>query len=289
MFLNPPAAGSHAPHLTDKWTSDHCPKQELKECKPISSSASSMCLQLAHDISADIRASDTWFPLDENVSRSGPTKIAFTDTQSRPSCLDAMEGVTAQRPKSARSGHIRSATRVIPNRASRSNSLGSVPATPTNLWRQVSDPKRQDLTRRPVGPDKHPHATLNSECTGSSPSLNMALEAERNGITCCDAGLSEPALSPASYTHPASLNFVPSVLTQWDHHQRAFSQIWDAQRRNNPYLPLVLSPFNPLRPFMPPMFWKSISTKDRPFPKVEWNFRRPLPSPTLQTKLRTRK
>jgi len=243
-------------------------------------------------------APDIWFPLTGNVSSSSPQKIALADMRTPRSSRvspDAMEGIFGPPPQSLRSGHTRPATRAIPNRTSRSNSLSSVPATPTSLWRQVSsDPTGQDLTRELVGSEKCPHTTLNPERVRSFPSLYkvpVAASSSRKGPACYETLLPPPALSPINTIPPnVSTSLVPSVLTQWAQNDRTFLRLWSAEKHKNPYLPRVVSPPNPLRALMPPMYWQSVNTtRNRSLQKVEWNFRRPLPSPALPTKLRSRK
>lgn len=69
---------------------------------------------------------------------------------------------------------------------------------------------------------------------------------------------------------------------------QTFKDLLEVQR-NSHSLPLVVSPLNPLRALMPPQYWKTISDADLPLPKVQWNFRRPLPSPALRLRFHSRK
>lgn len=240
-----------------------------------------------------------WFPMNENVSSSWPPKFTFqtgikSPRSPRPS-PDAMEGIIASELQSPRSGHVRSATRAIPNRISRSNSL-SVPATPTNLWRQVSAPKGQDWTalssRGLVGAEKCSHPPPRSGRIRPSPPVDMEAEANpsKHDATARCSTPPPPVLPPTVPSQPSllAMHAKQSVSSQWDQNEPSFLRLWGAQK-HNPYLPLVFSPFNPLRTLMPPLFWKSISTTNRPFAKVQWNFQKPLPSPALRTRLRSRK
>ncbi|KAF8207032.1 hypothetical protein K438DRAFT_420429 [Mycena galopus ATCC 62051] len=278
MFFDSPAAESRScrAHHTEQYPRD-CAKRELLESKLVSSPVSSI-----------------WFPMNENVSSSWPPKITFADTkppQSSHISRNAMEGIITQHPRSTRSGHTRSATRPIPNRTSRSNSLSSVPVTPTSLWREVSDLKGLDSTRKTVGSEKCPRTVLDPERVRS---LSLAPEtgprSKHKSIACCGVALPSPALPSASGLLSPSTSFRPSGLTQWDQHECAFLRPLHAQKHINQYIPLVVSLSNPLRALMPPMYWKSIGTPaNKPFQKVVWNFQRPLPSPALPTKLRSRK
>ncbi|KAJ7189828.1 hypothetical protein B0H12DRAFT_1246512 [Mycena haematopus] len=289
MFFESPAAEpscTHPPHTKDQWVSGR-PTRELPEPRAVSSS--STFLSSTDALKNSTLALDIWFPVNENASSSWPPKITFGDKRPRQSFYtspDAMEGVISQRPESTRSGRTRSATRAIPNRTSRLNSLSIVPATPTNLWREVSDPKGQDPTRLPATSP----VTLNSEPIRSvNTVLKVDPRSKHKRTSYCGALLPQPA--PPSASHPGPTTFVPSILTQWDQHEDMFLRMWNAQKRKNPYLPLVVSLFDPLRAFMPPLHWKTINAAviNKPSPKVEWNFQRPLPSPALRTKLRTRK
>ncbi|KAF7375268.1 hypothetical protein MSAN_00413500 [Mycena sanguinolenta] len=274
----------HSPCPVDQWFSGR-PKRESPHVAP---PASSTFLSSTNDLRNWTSALDIWFPVDENASSSWPPKITFSEkksSQSSHNAPDAMEGVISWRPKIART---RSATRAIPNRISRSTSLSSVPSTPTNLWRDVSSPKGQDPTRLPASSGNCPHATLNPERTRSA-DIVAGPRSKHESVACCGP-LLQPVLPSASHISPGPTNAVPSVLTQWDEHERMFLRLWNAQKRTNPYLPLVVSFFNPLRALMPPLHWKSINTAElnKPFAKIEWNFQRPLPSPALRTKLRSR-
>ncbi|KAJ6468327.1 hypothetical protein C8R45DRAFT_466928 [Mycena sanguinolenta] len=284
----PPRSFSHPPCPTDQWFSGR-PKRECPQV--VSPSASSTFLSSTNDLRNWTLASDIWFPVNENVSSSWPPKITFgtqKPSQSLHNTPDAMEGVISQRPKTART---RSATRAIRNRASRSNSLSSIPSMPTDLWRDVSIPK-EDPNRLPASSGKCPHATLNPERTRS---VDIVPEAgprsKHESIPCCGPLLRPVLLPSANHISPGSTKSMPSFLAQWDEHERMFIRLRNAQKRTNPHLPLVVSLFNPLRAFMPPLHWKSINTAElnKPFAKIEWNCQRPLPSPALQTKLRSRK
>ncbi|KAF7317144.1 hypothetical protein HMN09_00449100 [Mycena chlorophos] len=87
----------------------------------------------------------------------------------------------------------------------------------------------------------------------------------------------------------------PSVLFQWNLQQYAFNQRWCKQKLRNPHLPLVVSPLNPLREAMPPFYWRSVvpaisstRTSTGLGARIVWNIKKPLPSPALRTKLRSR-
>ncbi|KAJ6577523.1 hypothetical protein B0H19DRAFT_562377 [Mycena capillaripes] len=282
MLPNSPAGPSMYIPL-NKSTSDESPERE-RESEDKAGSASEM-----------------WFPVNENVSSSWPPKFTFqagvkSSQFSRPS-LDDMEGIIASHPQSTRSGHTRFATRAIPNRTSRSNSL-SVPATPTNLWRKVSVPRGQDflssrgLVEGLVGAEKCPHPPPGLGRIRPSPPIDIpeAVPSEHDAAAHCNTP-PPPALPPTVPSHPSllSIRAKQSVLSQRDQKERSFLRLWGAQKHSNPHLPLVFSTFNPLRTLMPPLFWKSISTTNRPFAKVEWNFQKPLLSPALRTRLRSRK
>ncbi|KAJ7183266.1 hypothetical protein C8R46DRAFT_1066423 [Mycena filopes] len=221
---------------------------------------------------------DLWFPVNENVSTSWPPTIDFSGKPS-PS-PDAMEGIIAPHP---RVGHTRSTTRSIPNRPSRSNSL-RVPTTPTNLWQQTSDARHVLMTRsrEPASPDKCPYPPIDPSRIRPYPSTSTEAEVVRpGGARCGDADRPSPA--------PVSTCPEQSVLTLWEQAQHKFSESWHAQRKKNPHLPLVVSPFNPLRADMPPSYWKSVNTTTKSFDKIVWNIKRPLPSPAVPTRLRSRK
>lgn len=256
--------------------------------------------------SIDVSAPAMWFPLNDNVSSSWPPKITFSSprttsarektprsTQTPSESPDAMEGIIAAHPKSTRIAHTRSATRAIPNRASRSNSL-TVPATPTNLWRQVPDPKGG------------PHGLVGSDCldapitSGRIRPCPPLMDTESKAAPCpsrqygpdARCGVIPPARVPPTKPPHSSLPLSrpeDSVLTQWGQNQRTFLRLWRTQKRSNPQLPLIVSPLNPLRAFMPPLYWKSIPLQKTPFQKVEWKFTKPLPSPALRPRLRSRK
>jgi hypothetical protein len=235
-----------------------------------------------------------WFPLNENISSSWPPKITF-QTGGKSPCSshtspDAMKGIIGH-PQNTRSGNTRSASRAIPNRAGRSNSL-SVPTTPTSLWRLVPVPKAQDvmLARGLVGSEKCPHAPPGSRRIRPSPCVNVEPDAglsKHDRAAPSDAPCPPPILPLTLPICPSPVS-IGSVSPQWGQNERAFLRLWSAEKRNNPHLPLVFSPFNPLRALMPPLYWNSVNTTNEKFPKVEWNYKRPLPS-TLRTNLRSRK
>ncbi|KAJ6553489.1 hypothetical protein DFH09DRAFT_585600 [Mycena vulgaris] len=286
---------------------DHaCPAGPSRTSSSVSTDPSS-----SDDRRLESRQSETmssaptiWFPLNENVSSSWPPKITFGPSRTSSArekssrslhtpSTDAMEGVITSHP---RTGHTRSATRPIPNRATRSNSL-NVPATPTSLWREISDPK--GFTRGLVGSGPCPGAPpINLRRIRPSPSL---IDIDPKATPCpsrhdrhdAPCGPRPPLLplpppSPPSPS-PSSTGSEHSVLTKWQQNERTFLQLWSAQKRNNPHLPVIVSPLNPLRAFMPPLHWQFINVKRRPFQKTQWNFTKPLPSPALRPKLRSRK
>ncbi|KAJ7039706.1 hypothetical protein C8F04DRAFT_1086336 [Mycena alexandri] len=272
MFTDSPSAGpsssTNSSMLTELLScADDHPKRGVTESESFSSS-------------------NLWFPVqNENVSSSWPPKIDFSGEP--PPARDAMEGKSA--PHLRRVGHTRS----IPNRASRSNLL-SVPATPTNLWQQVSgDAKHVLLTRELAVLDKCPHAPFDLSRIRPFASSSMEAEVVRHSAAACgSADRRPPPPSPTAPLHPntsVSIYFKQPVLNAWEEAKQTSLDLWKAQRRGNPYLPLMVSLFNPLRAVMPPSYWKSVNTTTKPFDKVVWNIKKPLPSPALRTKLRSRK
>ncbi|KAJ7220208.1 hypothetical protein GGX14DRAFT_433840 [Mycena pura] len=249
-----------------------------------------------------------WFPVNESQSSSWPPKINFCHTPARAKTArsphapkpDAMDivGLT-------RSTHARAASRAIPNRPSRSKSL-SVPATPTDLWQPVLDLKGKardsPLTRGlPMfGVDKCPRSPAASGRIRPSSLAELcepgAWPLPPSVAIRCSASASPrpPAPTPPSLRSGSAplgvLSICPQqpVLPQWDHAERAFLRLWSKQKRHNPHLSVVPSRFNPLRNAMPPMYWRSFDPNHGQT-RVEWNYERPLPSPALQTKLRSRK
>ncbi|KAJ7895082.1 hypothetical protein B0H13DRAFT_1885697 [Mycena leptocephala] len=146
----------------------------------------------------------------------------------------------------------------IPNRAGRSNSL-SVPTTPTSLWRLVPVPKAQDvmLTRGLVGSEKCPHAPPGSRRIRPSPCVNVEPDAglsKHDRAAPSDAPCPPPILPLTLPICPSPVS-ISSVSPEWGQNERAFLRLWSAEKRNNPHLPLVFSPFNPLRALMPPLYW----------------------------------
>ncbi|KAJ7470894.1 hypothetical protein FB451DRAFT_1252506 [Mycena latifolia] len=255
---------------------------------------------------AGLSAPTIWFPLNENVSSSWPPKITFGSPhatshrkKSPQSSLtpspNAMEGVITPPPQSTRTGHSRSATRAIPNRTSRSNSL-SVPATPTSLWRGI--PEAKSFTRGLVSDACSDAPSTTSGRIRPFPSF---IELEPKTLYCpsrhasgdvrCNTRPAPLALPPplAMYPSTSPTGSQHSVLTQWSQDERAFRHLCEVQRRKTPRLPLIVSPFNPLRAFMPPLYWNTVAAKMPPLPKVKWNFTKPLPSPALRPKLHSRK
>ncbi|KAJ7746298.1 hypothetical protein B0H16DRAFT_1556925 [Mycena metata] len=272
MFPDSPSGGPSSSMPTEILSSvDEDPKRGVMESQPF-------------------LASDLWFPVQkENVSSSWPPKIDFSGEP--PPSRDAMEGISAPHPR--RVDHIRSPTRSIPNRASRSNSL-SVPATPTNLWQQVSgDAKHVLLTRELAGLDQCLHVPIDP--SRIRPFASASTEAEdvrHDGAACGSADHRSPPPSPTAPPHPnasVSIYFKQPVLNTWEEAKRAFLDLWTVQRRTNPHLPLIVSLFNPLRAVMPPSYWKSVDTTTKPLDKIVWNIKKPLPSRTLRTKLRSRR
>ncbi|KAF7327714.1 hypothetical protein MKEN_00350900 [Mycena kentingensis (nom. inval.)] len=85
-----------------------------------------------------------------------------------------------------------------------------------------------------------------------------------------------------------------SVLYQWNKQEQQFLRLWHGQKQHNPHLPLIPSPLNPLREAMPPFYWRSVVPSISAGgagggARVGWNIKRPLPSPTLRTKLHSRR
>ncbi|KAJ7643243.1 hypothetical protein B0H17DRAFT_459924 [Mycena rosella] len=93
----------------------------------------------------------------------------------------------------------------------------------------------------------------------------------------------ESILSPST----SSTGAEHSVLTRWSRDNATFLHLWTAQKLKNPHLPLIPSPFSPLRSLMPPLYWKSLNKP--PLQKFQWNFTKPLPSPALRPRFHSRK
>ncbi|KAK7032763.1 hypothetical protein R3P38DRAFT_3186314 [Favolaschia claudopus] len=269
VAVEPPCI--HASRSTDslRWVSGD--QRRVAECRLISCSAS-----------------DIWFPLNDDAPTAWPPKITFPPTKARKISLasfDAMEGIVEQHSKCGRSSRTGSPTRVIPNRPSRSQSLSSVPMTPPNLWQTVAKPKdRESLGKS----EKCLHATPNPARVRPAPPPGLVAKVppSKQRKVARDDPPPYSSATPALrvYTKPPGL-MVPSINLPREYNERLFLYLWRAQKRNNPCLPLVVSPFHPLRVLMPPLHWKSIDNTNRPFPKVEWNFSRPLLS-SLNTRSR---
>ncbi|KAJ7760666.1 hypothetical protein DFH07DRAFT_429003 [Mycena maculata] len=289
MYPNCPAAGPSWASSSTPTSSIDCAKAESQQLRSMSPT------------------STVWFPLNEEASNSQwPPKITFSSPRRVKSCPraaspDSMQGIIVQRPQSSRAGHTRSATRAIPNRSSRSNSL-SVPTTPTSLWRHVSDPKPDALfTRELDGPDRCTHPPGDSgRIRAIPPSMDMEPKAppcpksrHEGEVARGEASPSPPVPLPGP-SYPSTIPSIPtppehSVLSRWGLYERKFRELWGVEKAKNPHLPLVISPFNPLRAWMPALYWKSVTMSQAPSLKVEWNFKKPLPSPSLRPKLRSRK
>ncbi|KAF8218071.1 hypothetical protein K438DRAFT_1796262 [Mycena galopus ATCC 62051] len=121
-----------------------------------------------------------------------------------------------------------------------------------------------------------------SLCTHGLPT-DKCISGDHQKVRCDDA--TQTALPPQT---PPGLS-LPSPRQIQMQNQRMALRVWFFQKHHNPYLPLVLSHFNPLRALLPVPDWKSTSTAHKPFRKAGWNFKRPLPSRNRPIALRNRK
>ncbi|KAJ7676276.1 hypothetical protein B0H17DRAFT_127007 [Mycena rosella] len=106
-----------------------------------------------------------------------------------------------------------------------------------------------------------------------------------------DAPPPPPSLPPSAESilspSPPSTGAEYSVSTRWSRDNAPCLHLWTVQKLKNPHLPLIPSPFSPLRSLMPPLYWKSLNKP--PLQKAQWNFTKPLPSPALPPRFHSRK
>ncbi|KAJ7036862.1 hypothetical protein C8F04DRAFT_1094622 [Mycena alexandri] len=270
MFTDSPSAGpsssTNSSMLTELLScADDHPKRGVTESESFSSS-------------------NLWFPVqNENVSSSG---------RQRSTSLENRRRLATQWREKARHTTSSWPHTVYPEPcfaiqfAERARDAHKPVAA--GLWRrQACPPDSRARCARQVSPCAFDLSRIR-------PFASSSMEAEvvrHSAAACGSADRRPPPPSPTAPLHPntsVSIYFKQPVLNAWKRPSTSLD-LWKAQRRGNPYLPLMVSLFNPLRAVMPPSYWKSVNTTTKPFDKVVWNIKKPLPSPALRTKLRSRK